>query len=425
MDSPMFSRKRPLLLEHDGLLPLRRRKCLMDWPDPEAHQDQLMTSSCYTWLREAWVNRWRNNHLNAGKRLLELTLLWADTKSSVQKVLERVKSKQGDIFLDDSVNGKFLAFRRDIAEEYGAEDKQHSWAVLEKREEVVMYGPYYPNYGSGEHSEDVVIKQTQQLLEAEDFPENRTLYVFTVNSPCLARNSEPCMLNLVHKAREWWRTYAVKTHIGFVRSWGFKGNKENLFKDVDYRQVTAITQSVDYESYVDLVGKIDDLSPLCETVFSLAKDLLSAERLRFPLTAAEEKQDQKSCFKSMNGILESKPEEEKKLLTKELSALAEAADLLLSGGSQSFEEHVERGTAFSLGYAFSSEVCEGLREEMRVGFQRCWRETVQDRCAEFVREKLTDEFNKRTVQLFIDDVRGLTRAYLQIGKVKLQKTNSL
>ncbi|MEQ2312863.1 hypothetical protein AMECASPLE_035717 [Ameca splendens] len=317
------------------------------------------------------------------------------------------------------MNSKFLTFHKDITDEYGMADKQHSWAVIEKQEEIIMYGPYYPDYSSGEHSEDIIIKQTQELLEAEDFPEHWTVYVFSMNSPCLARNTDPCMLNLVHKARDWWSMYAVKTHIGFVRSWGFKGNKENLFKNLNYRQMEIITHCVDYTSYIESVDKIDDLSPLCETVFSVAKDLLRAEQLKFPLISTEEKQEQKTHFKSMNCMLESKQEDEKKLLTKELNMLVEAAHLLLLGDNQSLEEHMEKGKVFSLTYTFSSEVCEGLQEEMTVRFQQCWMVTVQDRYAEFVREKLTAEFNQRTVQLFIKDIHRLTRSYLQIGKLKL------
>lgn len=364
------------------------------------------------------MNKWKTNHQDTSKRLLELTLHWADTESSAQNVLEHLKTQRGDMFLDDSVNSRFLVFYKDLMDEYDMEDKQHSWAVIEKQEEIIMYGPYFPNYSSGEHSEDIIIKQTQELLEAGDFPEGWTVYIFTMNSPCLARNSDPCMLNLVHKAREWWSMYAVKTHIGYMRSWGFKGNKENLFKDVSYRQVEIITQSVDYDSYIESVHKIDDLSPLCSTIFSVAKDLLRMEKLNFPLITTEDKQEQKSCFKSMNSILESKQEEEKRLLTKELNALVQAACPLLLGKNQGFEEHLEQGKAFSLSYSFSSEVCEGLQQEMRVVFQKCWRETVQDRCAEFVREKLTDEFNQLTVRLFVEDILRLTQAYLQIGKLR-------
>lgn len=94
---------------------------------------------------------------------------------------------------------KFLQFHRDITEEWGAEDKQHSWAAIEKPEEVIMY-MYYPNYHSREHSEDTVIKQTQEFLECDDVSEDWRVNIFTMNSPCLARNTEPCMLNLLHKA---------------------------------------------------------------------------------------------------------------------------------------------------------------------------------------------------------------------------------
>lgn len=87
----------------------------------------------------------------------------------MNKVLQHLKVGPviADVFLDSQVNHKFLEFHRDITEECGAEDKQHSWAVIEKQEEIVIYGPYYPNYNNGEHSEDIIIKQTQELLESD------------------------------------------------------------------------------------------------------------------------------------------------------------------------------------------------------------------------------------------------------------------
>lgn len=128
-----------------------------------------------------------------------------------------------------------------------------------------MYGPYYPNYSKGEHSEDVIIRQTQELLESDEPSEDWKVYVFTMNSPCLARKTKrgsACMLNLVQKAQEWWTEYGVKTHIGYVRCWGFKGTKENLFRDIDYSQVDCIKQTKDHEEYVKAAEERADLNPL-------------------------------------------------------------------------------------------------------------------------------------------------------------------
>lgn len=55
-----------------------------------------------------------------------------------------------------------------------------------------MYGPFYPKYNKGEHSEDFIIKQTQELLESEAASEGGKVYVFIKNSPCLARNTDAC-----------------------------------------------------------------------------------------------------------------------------------------------------------------------------------------------------------------------------------------
>lgn len=69
----------------------------------------------------------------------------------------------------------------DVTEECGPEDKQHSWAVTENPEEFFFYGPYFPDKSRGS-SEDVVIQQTQELLET-----GAESAIFTQNSLCLAR----------------------------------------------------------------------------------------------------------------------------------------------------------------------------------------------------------------------------------------------
>lgn len=364
-------------------------------------------------------------HLINNKHLFDQISSWADTQYSVRKVLELFKFRQppSDIFLNNSVNEKFLDFHHDITEECGAEDKQHSWAVIEKQEEIVMYGPYYPNYNNGEHSEDVVIKQTQELLESEAVSEDWKVYVFTMNSPCLARNTDPCMLNLVHKAQEWWSVYRVQTHIGYVRCWGFKGNKENLFRDINYQKVDCINQTEDYEGFVSAAEKITDLKPLCENLYSAAKHLLDSGQLNFPLNTAQG-QDWKCHFKNMHSIFEGKSEEEKNVFTQDVNTVIEAAQAQLPEKKGSFEEYLQIGKEFALDYTFNQQVSEPLQDQMRFIFQQCWQEMVQGKYAEFIREKLTEDFNRCTVELFIKDIVEFTKEYLQIGMIQFSENDS-
>lgn len=373
------------------------------------------TSCGHSCTPEACVNG-GTKHLTDTKSFFEQIWSWADTQCSVKKVLEHLKVRQASehIFLDDSVNKKFLEFHRDITEECGAEDKQHSWAVIEKQEEVVMYGPYYPNYNKGEHSEDVIIKQTQELLESEAVSEDWKVYVFTINSPCLARNTDPCMLNLVRKAQEWRTVYGVKTHIGYVKCWGFKGAKEHLFRDINHSQVECIDQTEDYESYVKAVEKSRD--PLCENLFSAVKHLLRSASV--PLTSIVQGHDWKSYFESMHSIFECKPDDEKKIFTQEVNTLIEAAQVLLSEKSGSFEEYLEKGRAFAFDNNFSLQVSDAIQDQIRLTFQQCWKEMVRDKYVEFIKEKLTEDFNQCTIQLFIKDVAKFTKEYLHIGRIQ-------
>ncbi|XP_018550055.1 uncharacterized protein LOC108895645 [Lates calcarifer] len=424
MEPPMLGRKRPLFFGHENEPPLYTKKCLaglktlLDRYQSDSRATQharLQMSCCHLHTRKASVNAETDN-----KRLFEQILLWADTQRSAGKVLEHLKLRQAtdDIFLNDPVNNKFLAFHHDFTEECGSEVKQHSWAVIEKQEEVIMYGPYYPNYNNGQHSEDIIIKQTQELLESEEVSEDWKVYVFTINSPCLARNTDPCMLNLIQKAQEWWTVYGVKTHIGYVRCWGFKGTKENLFRDIDYSQVDCINQTEDHEDYIKAADKRTGLNPLCKNLSSAVKHLLRSVNLSFSLMTSVQGQDWKSYFEKMHSIFECKPEDEKTVFTQELNATIEAAQALLSERSGSFEEHLESGKAFALDYTFSPQVSDALQDQMRLTFQQCWREMVQDKYAELIREKLTEDFNQRAVQLFIKDIAKFTNKYLEIGRIQ-------
>lgn len=341
----------------------------------------------------------------------------------MKKVLSHLKLGQAidDPSLKESVNKKFLEFHHDIIEECGAKDKQHSWAVIEKRDEILMYGPYYPNYISGQHSEDTVIKQTQELLESESASEDWTVYVFTMNSPCLARNTDPCMLTLFQKAQEWWRLYGVKTNIGYMKCWGFKGTKENLFRDVTYSQLDCLSLSQDYGSYVKAVQKsTEGVIPLSENLYCAVKHLLKAGQvnLKFSLVTVMQGQDWKSCFKNMQSILESKAEDQREVLTQDINTTIEAARTLLSEEYGSVEEYLERGRIFALDYPFSSQASDGVNAEIRLTFLQCWRDVVRDKYAEFIREKLTEDFNQLTVQVFIKDIARFTKEYVQIGRVQ-------
>ncbi|KAK9531574.1 hypothetical protein VZT92_010993 [Zoarces viviparus] len=371
---------------------------------------------------EACVNGGRKTLSDTGS-FFEQMSAWADTQYSVKKVLKHLKFRQAndDISPNESVNKKFMEFHRDITEECGAEDKQHSWAVIEKQEEIVMYGPYYPNYNSGEHSEDIIIKQTQELLESESVSEEWKVYVFTMNSPCLARNTNACMLNLVYKALEWWSVYGVKTHIGYLKCWGFKGTKENLFKDITYSQVDCVDQSEDHKSYVKAAEKTE-INPLCEIVFTAVKHLLRSAS--FALINIVQGQDWKGCFKNLHGIFESLAEEEKEICTREANTVIEAAQVLLSETSESVEEYLERGRAFALDYAFSSQLSDAIQDRMRLTFQHCWKEMVQGKYAELIREKLTEDFNQCTVRLFIRDIAKFTKEYLEIGRIEFSEEAS-
>lgn len=352
--------------------------------------------------------------------LSQLISLWSDTQRAGNKALLFLQSRETteDILLNDSINKKFLEFHRDITEECGTEDKQHSWAVIEKKEEVVMYGPYFPKYNKGKHSEDIIIRQTEELLESNSVTEAWQVYVFTMNSPCLSRNAEPpCMLRLVQKAKEWWLKFGVKTNIGYKKCWGFKGSKETIFRVINYTQVQIVQKSESYEEYVS--QNLPGGNLLCRNVFALLRNMLKCGPLRFDVSL--QGLEWRSNFKGMQLIPESRSDTSKALVTEAICNMTEAARSLSSEERLTLEEHLAKGQAFTSGYSFESQITECTKNEMRLVFQKCWREMVQDKYAEELRDALTEEFNKCTNQLFIRDFERVTASFLHIGRVCLKE----
>ena len=360
-----------------------------------------------------------------------------DTRYSVKRALEHFRlgpaaataaAGSRDTFLSRRANERFLELHRDIGEECGPGSRQHSWAAVETRQEVVMYGPYYPDYARGEHSEDLVVRQTEELLGAEG-PRARGggVYIFTQNSPCLDRDTQPCMLHLVEKALEWHALYGVAVHIGYAKCWGFKGNKEALFRHVDQSQLECVGASRDHQSYVEAVGNRPeaDLSPLSEELFSAVRRTLDAgsEHLRFSLRNAAAEQNWKRSFKAaLSGVAEGQPQVEGEGMTREMDAMGEAAQELVSdGGPRTLGEHMERGRTFAQDYGFASQTPEATRAGARLAFLRGWREVVEARYAEFIRDRLTDDFNRCVTHLFSEDVVKLDKEYVQIGRIRFSE----
>ncbi|TMS12303.1 hypothetical protein E3U43_017261 [Larimichthys crocea] len=162
-----------------------------------------------------------------------------------------------------------------------------------------------------------------------------------------------------------------------------------------------------------------DFNPLCENLFSSVKHLLRS--VSFPSMNLIQGQDWKSYFKSMHSV---SSEDEKTTFPQVVNTMIEASQGLLSEKSESFEECLEKGRAFAFDYTFSSQVSDAIQDQIRLTFQQCWKEMVQDKSAEFIREKLTEDFNQCTVQLFIKDAVKCTKQYLQIGRIRFPEEDS-
>lgn len=411
MEPHILTRKRSKCVYQDSEPSSKAKKPLLDTDRTDKTEVITQQSSC----GDPGCPQNHTEGWNEALDLSQLISVWSDTQCIGNKALNYLQTKETteDILLKDSVNKKFLEFHHDITEECGAEDKQHSWAVIEKKEEVVMYGPYYPNYNKGEHSEDIIIRQTDQLLGSRRANKDWKVYVFTMNSPCLCRTTEtPCMLKLVLKAKEWWLKFRVKTNIGYKKCWGFKGTKETTFRVINYNQVQAVKLSESYEEYVS--GNLTGVNMLSGNVFALLKNMLKSGPVRYDLSLHGI--EWKSYFKGMLIISESLHEPDKGSALDAICSLTEAAKSL-SEKCLSLEEHLAKGQAFTSDYSFKQEMTESTKSEIRSAFLRCWGEMVQDRYTEELRDALTDNFNKCTNQMFIRDFVNVTSSFLHIGRV--------
>ncbi|XP_026088140.1 uncharacterized protein LOC113062472 [Carassius auratus] len=85
--------------------------------------------------------------------------------------------------------------------------------------------------GKEEHTEDKIFDLLLDIYH-EDKCCYSEIYIFTTNSPCLARpNHLPCMIQAVYIAIILYKKHGIKTTIAYLEPWGFSGSYENLLPE--------------------------------------------------------------------------------------------------------------------------------------------------------------------------------------------------
>ncbi|XP_042632070.1 uncharacterized protein LOC109101584 isoform X2 [Cyprinus carpio] len=90
-----------------------------------------------------------------------------------------------------------------------------------------------------EHTEDKIFELLLEMYDEDECCYSE-IYIFTTNSPCLARpNHVPCMIQAVKIAMMLYKKHGIKTTIGYLEPWGFSGSYENVLpkcsiKDCSY-----------------------------------------------------------------------------------------------------------------------------------------------------------------------------------------------
>ncbi|XP_059403544.1 uncharacterized protein LOC132137529 [Carassius carassius] len=82
-----------------------------------------------------------------------------------------------------------------------------------------------------EHTEDKIFDLLLDIYHKDECCYSE-IYIFTTNSPCLARpNHVPCMIQAVYIAVILYKKHGIKTTIEYLEPWGFSGSYENLLPE--------------------------------------------------------------------------------------------------------------------------------------------------------------------------------------------------
>nr|XP_019964572.1 PREDICTED: uncharacterized protein LOC109643759 [Paralichthys olivaceus] len=89
--------------------------------------------------------------------------------------------------------------------------------------------PHYPEKNSSEstiHTEEILIKQIDEYLEQKfqsKIPKGGNIVMYSSNSPCMKREKDikdPCMFQLLVKAKQWYSRFKIPTTLLFTEFWG-------------------------------------------------------------------------------------------------------------------------------------------------------------------------------------------------------------
>ena len=257
---------------------LPERKCIRQWSEVnKLHQELRLQPNCDN---DKCIPDWR---MESEEEVVDL----------ISQILQNIDTNM----IYNGSNPILLNVFREFGLEFNMNniDKQYAWAILitESSPEVII-SPCYPVESEKHvwlHTEEQIYIKLDKLLKIRYKSKSQLtksyLFIDTLNSPCIRRNSkEACLALIERKALEYWDTYGVAcTFVGYCKYWGLrgphtrfeslKGNPfaEELMKDVDNEKRKKIRKIIGFaKSSVVLPYTHAKFQPSRQHVLNLLRD---------------------------------------------------------------------------------------------------------------------------------------------------------
>lgn len=289
-------------------------------------------------------------------------------------------------------------------------EKQYALAfVAMKNGKVFKSDEFYPCHKNRnakdkmtektKHSEEKLIQEIDKFLQ-KNSKNVQGILIFTLNSPCLKREKQDiqcCMYLILRKATEWYHKYGIITHAAFSKFWGLSG--PNIFKRLT-------------------VSEILDQNSVFYPYFKASKKITF--KLEDFMKENEEKKKKTEKGKEIKGkiIKETLPDveniEKNNLKNDIISAVHNL--MVLAKHDTNKHKHCENGEKFISSLKFSSKVHNKISEMLR----KAWSEIVNNSFMLVVRDKITADFNRAVVNVFLNDINSLGLNYFQIYQVQFE-----
>nr|XP_046179790.1 uncharacterized protein LOC124010976 [Oncorhynchus gorbuscha] len=139
-------------------------------------------------------------------------------------------------------------------------DTQHAWAFIEspcggKPVFVDLFElEDCKKMGKGEHTEKLLLQEVKQILKNNEKLRNTKLFFYTLNSPCLQNSGhDSCMNLLIEDSAELYKSYGIKTIVGYSKWYGKTGKLTTLIDPYisSFNHFNLIISSPNYENYRD------------------------------------------------------------------------------------------------------------------------------------------------------------------------------